>query len=145
MKLTEQIISAREYLKRFDDGNYPICFQAFEEACVPLFEDLEETALAGSAAALIEELEAEMAALPRRKRALTAEQDMRVLALFLSPAAARHGEKAAAFSALLQEQWNQKHPKYNYRQGSYESIMEGFEVSILGIPLSRFKKRGDRP
>ena len=144
MKLTEQIISAREYLARFDDGNYPINFQTFEEACAPLFDALEEASLAGTAAALIEELGAELTALPRRQRALATEQDMRVLALFLSPAAARHGERAAAFSSLLQEQWTQKYPKYIYHQGSYESIMEGFEVSILGIPLSRFKQRRDR-
>jgi len=134
MDLAELIVSSRPYLARFDRGSYPLCFQKFEAACAPIFDALTDTEPEQAAYALVDALAQRRAALSRRDRRRALDEDRRMLALFLSPAAARRPD-AAAFAAALNRVWNARYPRTPFLTGSYEDIMRGFEPRIMGIPL----------
>lgn len=140
MHFTALIRSSREYLSCFDYDHYPECFQRFEDACAPLFAQLSESMLSDEAAAVIDALEADRAALSRRQQKDAAFLDKQVLALFLSPAAARFGGEAEAFARELCRQWNDRYPRNTYLPGYYDDIMKGFDATLLGIPLRKSKK-----
>ena len=141
MDLSEQITAAHAYLEQFDYDHYPDCFAAFETQCAPFFALLEGREPHEAAAELIGKLEKKYEALPRRDRKEALYQDRQVLALFLSPAAARSTERAAAFADALREQWNRKYPRTQYLGGSFEQILKGFDANLLGLPLRKSAKR----
>jgi len=141
MDLSELITSAHAYLGQFDYDHYPVCFQAFEEQCAPFFTSLGEHDVHEAAAGLLERLDKKYESLPRRERKETLFRDRQVLALFLSPAAARSSESARAFADALREQWNRKYPRTQYLGGSFEQILKGFDANLLGLPLRKSAKR----
>lgn len=141
MDLAELISTSRSYLACFDYDHYPACFQAFEEDCAPLLDALEGTDPGSAAAQLIDTLERRRAALPRRVQKTAAEEEKRVLALFLAPAAERLGEAAADFVQVLCRQWNVRYPRNTFMAGNYETIMKGFDANLLGLPLRKSKQR----
>lgn len=67
----------------------------------PFFASLEGVDHEALTATLLDEAEARWSSLPRFKRGALAKKDKTVLALFFTPAAARHSEAARAFSELL--------------------------------------------
>ncbi|MBR6207457.1 MAG: hypothetical protein IKQ69_00470 [Oscillospiraceae bacterium] len=142
MDLAERIIVSREYLSCFDYDHYPSCFQAFEAGCVPFFETLEAAGPEQAAVGLMEALERRRAALPGREQKLAAEEEKRVLALFLSPAAARWGGLAVSFAEELNRKWNARYPRNTYLVSTYEAIMKGFDSNLLGLPLRKSKRKG---
>lgn len=141
MTFAQQISAAREYLSRFDYDNYPLCFQTFEADCAPLFDALADADPEQAAQALLRDLEERRAALPRREQKSAAEEEKRVLALFLSPAALRHGEAASAFAEALCRLWNARYPRNTFLTGSYETLMKGFDSNLLGLPLRKSRRR----
>ena len=142
MDLTERIVLSREYLSCFDYDHYPSCFQAFEAECGPFFETLEAAGPKQAAAGLLEELERRRSALPGREQKRAAEEEKRVLALFLSPAAARWGGLAVTFAEELNRKWNACYPRNTYLVSTYEAIMKGFDSNLLGLPLRKSKRKG---
>ena len=140
MDFAELISASRSYLTRFDADNYPACFQAFEADAAPLFAALAEQDPESAAAALIDTLERQREALPRRARKLAAEEEKRVLALFFSPAAVRLGGRAADFAEVLCRQWNARYPRNLFFVGDYETLLSGFAPKIMGIPIQSFRK-----
>ncbi len=140
MDLSEQITAAHAYLEQFDYDHYPSCFAAFEEQCAPFFASLEACDVPEAAAVLLARLEERNAALPKRERKEALYRDRQVLALFLSPAAARSSERARAFADALREQWNRKYPRTQYLGGSFEQILKGFDANLLGLPLRKSAK-----
>ena len=141
MELAELILNSREYLSCFDYDHYPACFQAFEEAFAPLAEALGALGPEQAAEALTEELARRRADLPRRQQKTAAEEEKQVLALFLSPAAARLGGFSLCFSEALMRRWNALYPRNTYLAGDYETILKGFDANLLGIPLRKSKRR----
>ena len=141
MDIAARILAARADLAQFDYDHYPACFAAFEADCRPFFAALDPAGAEDAAAALLRELEQRCAALSRREQKASLEQEKQVLALFLSPAAARHGEAAAAFARALREQWLALHPREPYQLGDYEAILRGFDANLLGLPLRKSKRR----
>jgi hypothetical protein len=100
-----------------------------------------EDDLTRAAEALLRELDGARAALPRRERRAALDADRQVLALFLSPAALRRGESAAAFAGELCRLWRQEQPRAPYYCGEYEAIMKGFEANLMGLPLRKTRRR----
>ncbi len=141
MTLAELVAAARPYLDQFDYDHYPENFRRFEAAAGPLFDALGEEPDAALAAGLIGDLSAAWAALPRRDRKDAAFRDKQVLSLFLSPAARRHSEGAAAFCEILRNLWCAQFPQNAYLSGDYEQILKGFDANLLGLPLRKSKKR----
>ena len=137
MQLTDLIITSRVYLDRFDNRHYPSDFKDFEGQLLAFFDASEISDLTSAASILIDELEQRRASLPRRDQREALRRDRMVLALYLSPAAVQLGGSAAAFSTELNICWNARYPKSSYHLGTYESIMEGFELTVLGLPLRR--------
>ena len=141
MDFAELISASRSYLACFDYDHYPTCFETFEKDCAPLLAALEGADLEDTAARLIDTLDRRRAELPRKAQKLAAEEEKRVLALFLSPAAERLGGTAENFAQILCRQWNARYPKNPFLAGSYETIMEGFSFSLLGLPLRKSRQR----
>ena len=143
MNFTELIASSHEYLSRFEYDFYPDCFREFQEKAAPFFDSLSEDNKEAFADTCLRDLEERCAGLSRRAAKDTAFRDKQVLALFFSPAAEKHSEKAFHFSALLRERWNRSHPGNTYLPGNYDAILKGFEANLLGLPLrkSRFNRR----
>ncbi|MBR1456668.1 MAG: hypothetical protein IJ594_05865 [Oscillospiraceae bacterium] len=141
MSFADLIASSRGYLSRFDYDNYPPCFSAFEADGASLFAALEGADPEQAAAVLIDELERRRGELPRRAQKQQAEEEKRVLALFLSPAALRYGGAAADFAGALSRQWNARYPRNTFLPGDYDVIMKGFDSNLLGLPLRKSKKR----
>ena len=94
-----------------------------------------------AAAQLIDTLERRRAELSRRAQKTAAEEEKRVLALFLAPAAERMGSVAADFVQVLCRQWNTRYPRNTFLAGNYETIMKGFDANLLGLPLRKSSKR----
>lgn len=141
MDLAELISTSRSYLSCFDYDHYPACFQTFEQDCSPILAALEGADLESAATQLIDTLERRRAELPRRAQKTAAEEEKRVLALFLSPAAERLGGAAADFVQILCRQWNKRYPRNIFLAGNYETIMKGFDANLLGLPLRKSSKR----
>ena len=137
----ERIAASGGYLLKFNGNEYPACFREFEEMCAPYFSALEPGGPAGAAEDLVAALAAQLEALPKRERKAAAERLQRLLALYVTPAAARHSELAGAFAVELQERWNRSFPKNRFLCGDYEKIMEGFNATFLGIPLKDYRRR----
>lgn len=133
--------SARPYLGCFDYDHYPQNFAAFERRAAPFFDALEDASLAADAEALLDRAAERWAGLPRLRRAAAAKQDKTVLALFFTPAAARHSERARAFAALLQDGWNRRFPRNRYLAGDYDAIVKGFDTDFFGITLRKTEHR----
>lgn len=141
MTFAELISSARPYLETFDYDHYPDCFQRFEADIKPLFDALTEENGQALAAAVVADLAALRAPLPRRAQRNALFEQKQVLCLFLSPAAQRHSEQAKAFADQLRALWCQQYPRYTYLIGTYEQLMKGFDANLLGLPLRKTKKR----
>ena len=141
MDIAARILAARTDLRQFDYDHYPACFAAFEADCRDYFGALELSGAEAAAAGVLRDLEERRAALPRREQKASLEQERQVLALFLSPAAARYGEAAAAFSRALREQWLGLHPRLPYQLGDFDAILRGFDANLLGLPLRKSKRR----
>ena len=139
MEFVELISAARSYLTRFDETHYPACFQAFAADCAPLFAAVEDMDPEAAAAGLIDALEKGRAQLPRRAKKRAFEEERRVLALFLAPAASLRGGAAMAFADTLCRQWNDRYPKSPFFTGTYEAIMKGFAPTTMGIPVQSFR------
>lgn len=141
MDLAELISASRSYLACFDYDHYPACFQSFEADCAPLLAALEGSDPEAVAAQLIDTLERRRAELPHRAQKTAAEEEKRVLALFLAPTAERLGGGAADFVQVLCRQWNARYPRNTFLAGNYETIMKGFDANLLGLPLRKSSKR----
>ena len=137
MGFANLIVSSRSYLDRFNYDEYPVCFAEFAAMAEPLFAALSESDPEHSADILIRELERRCCSLPKREKKKAAEQDKQVLALFLTPAAIRSGNTAAAFAQLLCDKWNGAYPRNRYYPGDYDTIMKGFDANLLGLPLRK--------
>ena len=141
MDFFQLLDSAHPYLSCFDYDHYPQCFAEFEKHAEGFFGMLDESVFPETAEELLNGAAARWDALPRRDRAETARKDKTVLALFFTPAAERHSERAKAFAALLQERWNRRFPRNRYLAGNYEAIIKGFDTDFLGITLRKTKQR----
>ena len=141
MDFLELLDIAQPYLKSFDYDHYPANFSAFEQAAAPFFASLADTDYAALIVELLAAIEARWAALPRFRRAALLKQDKTVLALFFTPAAARHSEAAAAFSEQLRLSWNARFPRNSYLAGDYEKIIKGFDTDFFGLTLRNSKQR----
>lgn len=139
MYFADLIESFREELSHFNAHGYPLSFERFEEQASPFFEALE--APEEEARLLIDELSVRCDSLPRRAKKEVLHQEKLVLALFFSPAAERRGGTAMFFAAEVNRLWNAKYPRYTFLLGRYDTIIQGFEASILGIPLKNYKRR----
>ena len=139
MDLAELIISSKAYLSCCDYDHYPSCFQSFEAESKGFFETLKESEIKQTAAALILELERRRSLLPRREQKRAAMDEKLVLALFLAPAAALHGDLARSFAESLMREWNARYPRNTFLLGSYETILKGFDAKFLGLPLRKSK------
>ena len=141
MDFVTLIASAHPFLERFDYDHYLDCFAAFEASCAKWFAEHGVPASEGETERILEQFEARWAALPRRARREAAYRDKQVLALFFSPAAARHSEGAGAFSEALREKWNARFPRNTFLSGRFEEILKGFDANLLGLPLRKSKRR----
>lgn len=141
MNFLELLDAAQPYLKNFDYDHYPANFSAFEQAAAPFFASLTGADHAALTAELLAAVEARWAALPRFRRSALAKKDKTVLALFFTPAAARHSETAGAFSEQLRRSWNARFPRNSYLAGDYEKIVKGFDTDFFGLTLRNSKQR----
>lgn len=137
MTFAELIEGGRKYLGAFDYDHYPDCFVRFEADAGPLFDGLTAENSRELAEALVEALALCRSALPRRAQKDAAYEQKRVLCLFLSPAARRHSEAALAFAEQVRTLWCREQPRNGYLVGTYEQIMQGFDVNFLGMTLRR--------
>lgn len=135
MDFVELITSSHEYLDYFTYGNYPVCFSEFATKAAPLFASIEDPE--EKAAECLKQMQEHYQTLSKRELNDQSFLDKQVLALFLSPAAKNQGEKTSAFSRKLAELWNAAYPKNKYIPGTYDGIMDGFEINILGIAMRR--------
>lgn len=143
MTFAELIADSRSDLEIFNYDDYPVCFAAFSQRAQPLFDALGPDP-SRAAETLTDTLSEVWAALPRRERRETAQQDKQVVALFLYPAAIRHSETAAAFARALQTIWNRRFPRNKFLPGEFDAIMKGFDANLLGLPLRKSRKKKTR-
>ena len=141
MNFAELITAARSFLPNFDYDRYPACFRQFEADAAPLFDALRGAEPEQTAASLIETLEKNRAAMRPRERKNAAEEEKRVLALFLAPAALRRGGDAAAFAEALMHSWNARYPRNTFLISGYDAIMKGFDANLLGLPLRKSRAK----
>ncbi len=141
MDLLQLLDSAHPYLSCFDYDHYPDCFREFETDADAFFRSLDAAAFAETADGILDRIEARWKSVPRLKRSAAAGKDRSVMALFFTPAAARHSETARAFADVLRERWNSRFPRFRYLAGDYDAIMKGFDTDFLGITLRKSKKR----
>ena len=135
MNLKELILSSRAELAHFNSRHYPDAFSSFLAALTPLLTEPEDRP-----DQLIDALSDEWEGL-RRKESKNLSWDIKlVLTYYFSPAALRIGGEAAEYAEALCEEWNRRFPRNRYQTGDYESIVSGFDQTILGIPI-RFLKR----
>lgn len=139
MELCDLILETMPALPSFSYSGYPPAFAAFEQEAVPLFAALRAEEAKAQAAALIAALETARSPLGRREARERAKKEKQVLALFLAPAARRHGEAAQRFAEELSRQWNARYPRNHFYPGSFEAIMKGFDANLLGLPLRKSK------
>ena len=133
--------SAQSYLSCFDYDHYPQCFQEFESNAADFFNSLADGSSAETAETLLDGVANRWKTLPLLKRSAAAKRDKTVLALFFTPAAARHSETAKSFAAVLQERWNTRFPRNRYLSGDYEAIIKGFDTDFFGITLRKTEHR----
>lgn len=141
MDLTKLIIDSRGFLSAFDYDHYPENFEAFFESCRPFFEGLTDKDLQAEANALADSLERAREDLPRRQRQDAADEDKRVIALFLTPAALRFEGDAKTFADILCGIWNDRYHGNTYKITDYETILKGFDKNFLGITLRKSDKK----
>ena len=141
MDLAELIISSKNYLSCFDYDHYPPCFEEFEASAAELFNGLSEATLDQEVEALLQELEQRRSALSRREQKKALFADRQVLSLFFTPAARRRGGSAAEFAERLCLRWKQRYPREQYYPGDFETILNGFDANLLGLPLRKSKQR----
>ncbi len=139
MDFVELITSSREYLDYFTYGNYPACFSEFTVKAAPLFASIDDPEQA--AAECFEKMQEYYKTLSKRDLKELPFLDKQVLALFLSPACFKQGEKTGVFAKKLAELWNAAYPKNRYIPGIYDEIIDGFEINILGIAMRRPKNQ----
>lgn len=139
MELCELILSALPRLEEFSYSAYPPAFAEFEREAEPFFSSLCAGEAEERAETLIEELARLRSPLGRREARARAEEEKRVLALFLAPAALRFGGEAQFFAEALSRLWNARYPRNRFYPGSFESIMKGFDANLLGLPLRKSK------
>lgn len=139
MDIFDLIEAFREELSRFNAQDYPLSFQRFEESAVSFFDALKEPER--EAGELVEGLVQRCAALSRRDQKETLRQDKMLLSLYLAPTAERRGEIASDYVRQVNRIWNARFPRNTFRISSYDAIMQGFEASILGIPLKNYERR----
>ncbi len=135
------IDSALPYLAHFDYDHYPENFAAFEESAAPFFDALDPACFEARVGAILDGAAARWEKVPRLARRGEAKRDKTVLALFFTPAAARHSETARAFAALLQARWNSRFPRNRYLAGDYDALLKGFDTDFFGITLRKTKRR----
>ncbi len=137
MTFIELIEDGRKYLGAFNYAQYPDCFSRFEADARPLFDGLTEETGREAAETLVKELALCRMSLPRRTQKDAAYEQKQVLCLFLSPAAQRHSATALSFAEQLRTLWCREQPRNGYLLGTYEQIMQGFDVNFLGMTLRR--------
>ena len=142
MDFFELLDSAQPYLGCFDYDHYPQCFAEFEANAAEFFRGLEGRDPEAAAESLLNNVAERWNSLPRLKRRAAAKRDKTVLALFFTPAAARHSEAAMAFAAVLRERWNSRFPRNRYLAGDYEKLIKGFDTDFFGITLRKTEHRG---
>lgn len=141
MDFFELLDLAQPYLDCFDYDHYPQCFAEFEANAAEFFHALDGCDPGKTADELLDSVAERWNSLPRLKRRAAAKRDKTVLALFFTPAAARHSEAAGAFAAVLQERWNRRFPRNRYLAGDYEKLIKGFDTDFFGITLRKTEHR----
>ena len=139
MELCDLLLSYLPSLELFSYSGYPPAFASFEQEAASFFASLKPEQTEQQAQALIQELENRRSLLGRNEAKKRAEQEKKVLALFLAPAAKRQGETASLFAEELSRLWNARYPRNRFYTGSYETIMKGFDANLLGLPLRKSK------
>ena len=140
MKLTEIIISSAHYLSEFNYDRYPKNFTTFSKRCLQVLSEDPIQNASSAAGNLIEDFDSLCASSARRERKKTAFEFKQVLALFLSPFCLKEGGEFEMFAVELNRLWNLKYPKNVYYVSDYDSIMEGFDINLLGLPLRKYNK-----
>ena len=140
MDFIQLLDSAHPYLNCFDYDHYPLCFAEFENNADSFFQNLDAPSLSEYADKLVSLAAARWENLPKKERREAAKGDKSVLALFFTPAAARHSEDAKKLSEALQKCWNQRFPRNRYMIGEYETIIKGFDTDFFGITLRKSQK-----
>ena len=139
--LYDLILSSHPYLDAFDARHYPENFAAFSEAAGPLLTAITPEDAEPQAQKLLEALARRYEGLSRRERKAARFRDKEILTLFLTPAALALGGTAEAFAGALNRLWTARYPREPYGMGTYETILRGFDPTLLGIPLTLGKKR----
>jgi len=142
MDFFELLDSAQPYLLCFDYDHYPGCFAQFQAGADGFFASLDPGRLDAAAEEILRRAEERWRAAGFWHRSELMRKDRTVLALFLSPAAARHSDTARAFADVLEERWNARFPKNRFHAGDYDKIMLGFDKDFMGIKLRKSKDRG---
>ena len=140
MNFAELISASRVFLERFDYDDYPDDLASFEEKAAPLFAELAFRDPEDAARELIRHLEKGREELSWKKASDARREEKTVMALYLGPAARRFGAEAVPFVEALQQQWNALYPRNTFIPGEYETIMKGFDSTLIGIKLRKSKK-----
>lgn len=137
MDFAKLILDSRKYLYEFDYDHYPENFEQFGKD-VQSFMETVETA---NPEQISEAIDKELQELPKKEQKKASEEAKRVLALFFTPTALMIGGSAEEFATALNTTWNNNHRKNTYSMGTYDTILSGFDSSILGITLRKTNKK----
>lgn len=131
----------RTYLAQFTREAYADAFQRYSALAQPVFAAMTEDAAAPSAAALTDHCGTLLRPLRRKTTLFDLQQ---LFALYTVPAAMAFGGAAAVFARQLAEQWASRYPQFAFQIGTYDALMQAFQVHrIFGFDISRSKKSRD--
>ena len=139
MDFFELLDAAQPGLQCFDYDHYPRFFQEFETRADGFFSALDAAHFDTLIDELLYRTQERWKAAGFWKRADLMRRDQAALAIFFTPAAARHSDTARAFAALLTDCWNSRFPRNRFHAGDYEKIMQGFDKDFMGIKLRKSK------
>ena len=120
------------YLDGFKKTQYPTCFQHYCQRTQPVWEDIAQQDPEKCAAALADWMDAHPGRFFKARR--MADRQMLMLQ-YTAPAAVKMGLED--FAQALSRIWTQRHRKYPFQVTSYETLLKGFNSTLLGFPMPK--------
>ena len=134
--LKNSVCNSFAWTKHFNRSDYAAAFQSYCEQYAAVYR---EAASKTDAAALAEELLESMEKrrsklLPWRRNAARVDDKM-LLLTFLGPMLLSLGEEGKALAEALRNGWRSHYTGERYELAEYETILDGFNNSVMGFSL----------
>lgn len=133
------VIDNRDIMRDFNRNSYLSSFKEYREKYKPLFAALEELYAADGEAVKIDAVRAFMGGVAEHvsassKPTSALDQLRFVIALYFVPMVrSLKLNVSEPFCLALRDEWAKTYPKFEFKVGDYETIVEGFNKKFLGL------------